>query len=129
VRNIKFDVASYYIAAYGRQPSVVEADPFLAFSTEDIEGMDKEVANPVRIRHTDPDPTFLGNANPDPGEKLNWFKAVFRIRIQVDPDSNCQAGSGSGLGKKSRIRIRKKRIRIRNTGSKVINETKIYLNF
>jgi hypothetical protein len=28
---------------FGRQPSVVEADPFLAFSTEDIEGMDKEV--------------------------------------------------------------------------------------
>jgi hypothetical protein len=24
---------------------VVEADPFLAFSTEDIEGMDKEVAS------------------------------------------------------------------------------------
>lgn len=30
-------------AAFARQPSVVEADPFLAFSTEDIEGMDKEV--------------------------------------------------------------------------------------
>jgi hypothetical protein len=29
--------------AFARQPSVVEADPFLAFSTEDIEGMDKEV--------------------------------------------------------------------------------------
>ncbi len=31
--------------AFARQPSVVEADPFLAFSTEDIEGMDKEVAS------------------------------------------------------------------------------------
>ena len=27
----------------GRQPSVAEADPFLAFSTEDLAGMDKEV--------------------------------------------------------------------------------------
>ena len=26
-----------------RQPSVAEADPFLAFSTEDLAGMDKEV--------------------------------------------------------------------------------------
>jgi hypothetical protein len=32
-----------FFLAFARQPSVVEADPFLAFSTEDIEGMDKEV--------------------------------------------------------------------------------------
>jgi hypothetical protein len=36
------------VLAYGRQPSVVEADPFLAFSTEDIEGMDKEVGSLAR---------------------------------------------------------------------------------
>jgi len=29
--------------AFGRQPSVAEADPFLAFSSEDLAGMDKEV--------------------------------------------------------------------------------------
>jgi len=29
--------------AFGRQPSVAEADPFLSFSTEDLAGMDKEV--------------------------------------------------------------------------------------
>jgi len=29
--------------AFARQPSVAEADPFLAFSTEDLAGMDKEV--------------------------------------------------------------------------------------
>eukprot|EP00092_Neocalanus_flemingeri_P023037 GFUD01024971.1.p1 GENE.GFUD01024971.1~~GFUD01024971.1.p1 ORF type:complete len:799 (+),score=264.70 GFUD01024971.1:65-2461(+) len=29
--------------AFSRQPSVAEADPFLAFSTEDLAGMDKEV--------------------------------------------------------------------------------------
>jgi hypothetical protein len=34
----------FLLLAFARQPSVVEADPFLAFSTEDIEGMDKEVA-------------------------------------------------------------------------------------
>ena len=28
---------------FSRQPSVAEADPFLAFSTEDLAGMDKEV--------------------------------------------------------------------------------------
>ncbi len=35
----------FLLLAFARQPSVVEADPFLAFSTEDIEGMDKEVAS------------------------------------------------------------------------------------
>ena len=29
--------------SFNRQPSVAEADPFLAFSTEDLAGMDKEV--------------------------------------------------------------------------------------
>jgi hypothetical protein len=38
-------ILSIFFLAFARQPSVVEADPFLAFSTEDIEGMDKEVAS------------------------------------------------------------------------------------
>ena len=29
--------------AFGRQPSVAEADPFLSFSSEDLAGMDKDV--------------------------------------------------------------------------------------
>ena len=33
--------------AFGRQHSVAERDPFLAFSSEDLAGMDKEVMRDV----------------------------------------------------------------------------------
>jgi len=42
-------------AGLARQPSVVEADPFLAFSSEDILGMDKEVEDVLSGESDDED--------------------------------------------------------------------------